>query len=239
MRGGTVVNKVLNPNELRFYKKNGYLKIENVFSPEECNRVLEIAKQYMDKDFATRINLDRIDPVLFDVIRDQHIVKIVEAVQNSKIDAIMTGFGFKQAQTLSANQAWNPHQDNSYILSTQGGSINANLFLADSDPKNGGMYFYPGTHREPLLPSEPTPSNFDKFSGNNPGNTVQIPLGYKKIDITIGKGGLLLLHNHVIHGSYSNNSPTRSRPMFSITYCNKKATFAVGKFADRKRISVY
>ncbi|OGM99393.1 MAG: hypothetical protein A2817_03315 [Candidatus Yanofskybacteria bacterium RIFCSPHIGHO2_01_FULL_39_8b] len=226
----------------QFYDRNGYLAVP-VLEPKECDGLLRLLEKYADKDFSAEMNLDRKVPELKALMRDKRIVSIIRTLQNnSVIGTLISQILFKKAGTVYANQAWEPHQDNSYPQAPYGAMLTVNIFLEDADRENGCMYVCPRSHayNKELLPFVPTPSYKEKSSdnqdgsGSNPGNRVEIPPGYQKRDVIVKKGTLLVMHGHMIHGSYANTSTNRSRPLFSITYCNKNASFLKGKNAKRE-----
>jgi ectoine hydroxylase-related dioxygenase (phytanoyl-CoA dioxygenase family) len=225
----------LTQEEIRFYKDNGYLVVEGLFSPEECDRILEIAKSHADDRFSAILNLDRTVPAFRDVMKDPKIVRILETLQGGEVVGLMSQVLFKEAGSPYASQAWNPHQDNAYPQARDGAYITINLFLRDADPENGGLYIYPGSQREGTLPFEPTVSYREKV-GTNPGNSVKVPSQYKRVDLIVPKGGMFIMNSNLIHGSHPNGSAARSRPLFSISYLTRGEKFIPGNTAKREVI---
>lgn len=232
-RGAKV--RSLTQEEIRFYKDNGYLVVNGLFSSEECDRILEVCKARADEKFSAILNIDRELPAMREVMKEPRIVRILETLQGAEIVGLMSQILFKEAGSPYASQAWNPHQDNAYPQAKDGVYVTINLFLRDADPENGCMYIYPGSHREGTLPFEPTVSYREK-AGTNPGNPCKVPPQYKKVDLIIAKGGMLILNSNAIHGSYPNRSATRSRPLFSISYLTEGEKFIPGNTAKREVI---
>lgn len=236
---------VLSQDQINFYGTNGYLVVSDVVTRERCDELLAIFRKYADSSFAGIMNLDRGGHLIHEpdaravraVMTDPAIVAILETLQQSEIWVLQSMFLFKQAGSPYASQAWNPHQDNAYPQAAWGAYLTANIPFEDQDPENGGMYIYPGSHREPLLPHEEVRS-FHEEPGKNPGHRVLVPEGYEKVDLRLSKGSVLVLHGNVIHGSYPNHSPTRSRPMLLIPYIVKGAAFLPGQVAKRTPIPV-
>lgn len=225
----------LSEDQVSFFNENGYLVVDGLFSSQECDAMLKIFEQHADENYSAILNLDRLVPEIRAVMKDSRIVAILETLQNAEVVGLMSQILFKKAGSTYAAQAWNPHQDNAYPQARPGAYITINIFLADSDPENGGMYIYPGSHRESLLPFEPIKS-YREDPGTNPGNSVAVPKKYSKVDLRIQKGGMLIMHSHVIHGSYPNRSLLRSRTLFSISYITKGEHFIPGKSANRMTI---
>lgn len=230
----------ISKNDIAFYDIMGYLIVADILSSEECNNILRIYESHADENFSQILNLDR-ERVreIRDLMRHPGIVSTLDRLQRWEVDAIQSIILFKRAGSRYSTQAWNPHQDNSYPQGPYPSYITANIFLADADRKNGCMYLYPGSHREPLLPFVETLS-YKEPVGTNPGNKVEVPEEYldKKVDLAIKKGSMLVLNGHLIHGSYPNNSK-RSRPLCSISYITKGVEFILGKNAKRMRIDVH
>jgi ectoine hydroxylase-related dioxygenase (phytanoyl-CoA dioxygenase family) len=230
-------DKVLTEEQVGFYSENGYLVVDAVLAPDGSDRLLSTFEKYADKDYSAILNLDRKVPEVRDMMKNLRIVGIMETLQNAEVVGLMSQVLFKKAGSLYASQAWNPHQDNAYPQAKCGAYITVNIFLMDADPGNGGMYIFPGSHKEPLLPFEATKSYREK-PGTNPGNTCAVPDKYNKVDLRIKKGGMLVLHGNVIHGSYPNKSVDRSRPLYSISYITKGEDFISGKNANRMVIDL-
>ncbi len=75
--------------------------------------------------------------------------------------------------------------------------------------------------------------------GTNPGNIVEVPDTYSKVDLRVKRGDMLVLNSCVIHGSYPNESQDRSRPFFSASYISQGASFVPGKNANRVAIPLH
>lgn len=224
------------PELAQFYRDNGYLVVEGLFSAEECDLMFREFEKHADADYSAIANLDRQVPEIRNIMRKRRVVELLEYLQErGEIVGLMSQMLFKKTGTQYASQSWNPHQDNSYPQAAAGVYITVNIFLQDADLENGCMYIYPGSHIEGLLPFKPTISIHEP-KGTNPGNTVDVPDCYKKADLIIKKGDMLVLHGNLIHGSYPNVSKTRSRPLFSISYISKGETFIPGRNANRMEI---
>lgn len=239
---------VLPQEEINFYRRNGYLIVEGVLSEGECDHLYTVLKKYADENFSAILNLDRgllgqtrVDPadaaLVRGVMAHPRAVAILDTLQGAEVVALMSQVLFKEAASGYAEQAWNPHQDNSYPRARHGAYITTNFFLADADPENGSLYIFPGSHQEGLLACVPTIS-YHEIPGTNPGNTVQVPEKYPKVDLYFKKGSMLVLHGDVVHGSYPNRS-ARSRPLLSVSYITRGEDFIPGASANRMAIEVH
>ena len=221
-----------------FFFQNGFVVISNILSKENCDNLYSACAKHANEDFAAIHSIERDPPEgygvkeVWDVMCNRAIINILDTLKTSQVGVVGSQILFKKAGTRYADQAWNPHQDNSYPQTCRGAYTTTNIFLEDADPENGGLYIYPGSHREPLLPFVPTES-FREKKGANPGNTVEVPSKYKKVDLYVKKGDMLVLHGHCIHGSYLNKS-NRSRPLFSANYVPRGELFISGRNSKRK-----
>ncbi len=258
----------LSKEQKDFYYRNGYLVAPTVFSNEESGTILNILYMHANKDFAAILNPDRPEyliaqiaqdfpadyplgkrvdsiesavetaKIMRNIMKDSRIVSILETLQGKEVVGLQSQILFKQADSPYALQAWEPHQDNSYIKSN-GQYITTNLFLEDANKENGTLYFYPGSHKEGLFPIIERKS-YREPAGTNPGNIAQMPIDkYEKVDVNFKKGDLLVLHGDCVHGSYPNISKTRSRPLFSCSYITKGEEFFPGTTARRKVIPLH
>ena len=168
------------------------------------------------------------------------VVSIVEGLMKSEAYGLMTQMLFKEAGTKYASQAWTVHQDNAYHQNPNGATLTINIACKDADKETGTLYLFPGSHKEGILPFTERKS-FREDEGENPGNTLDLPKKYlkHKKDIIMKKGDMLILHGNCAHGSYSNTSRIRSRPLYSITYIKKGEKFLVGKNANRQEFLLY
>lgn len=240
-------NFALTPKQIESYNTNGYLAVENVFNKEECEQTVALFEKYALPDFRGIMNIERrqieyreyaktvgsvnitarievedadAEYVWENLIRSPIIVTTLDTLQNAETVQLQSMFLFKRAGTRYADQAWWPHQDGAYPQADYGMYITGNICFTDHDPSNGGIYIYPGSHKEPLLQYEPMKS-FHEKEGESPGHRVKISKEYEKVDLYLPQGSVLFLQGNVVHGSYSNVSPNRSRPMLLIPYGTK------------------
>ena len=232
------VNSPLSEEQVQFYGDNGYLVVENLLPLEECDRLMTIFEEYADEDYSAILNLDRSEPEIRQLMKRPEIVSRVEQLQGTEVVGLMSQMLFKKAGSRYAVQAWQPHQDNSYPQAEYGAYITTNIFFEDADSGNGGMFIFPGSHKEGLLPFAPVKS-YREDVGESPGNVVEPPNKYEKVDLVAGKGGMLVLNGCVVHGSYPNVSPERSRPLCQLIYIKRGVDFIPGKNANRTAIPLH
>jgi ectoine hydroxylase-related dioxygenase (phytanoyl-CoA dioxygenase family) len=183
---------------------------------QSCNLIFQKLELWQRIEFIQNAELSAqtFRSIMTDV-RVNHILQIIH--QGKNIAALCSQFLFKELGSKYQKEAWNPHQDNSYLNIKKGCAVNVQLMLSDSNKDNGSLYVYPGSNAEEILPFEQKISYGDA-AGNQPGNNCIIPSKYSKIDLEFKKGDLLFLHGNLIHGSYPNLSSV-SRPVFAWQTC--------------------
>src|SRR3989338_9323140 len=255
----------LTPEQIRLYDDKGYLVVENIFSSEECEDAIAIFERHArlagDIEFKGVMNLDRPEEwthvykpnekhvhqyVRHVLLKHPAIVTILEILQRTEPGGVVlmqSMFLYKKARSLYNEQAWNPHQDGIYHGSPVGGTLTANIVLTDPDKENGGMFIYPGSHKEGFLEPEKKKS-FHEGRGNRPGHDLsnhpifKEKYSGKEIDLIMKAGSVLFLHGCVIHGSYSNRSENRDRPMLLSPYKTQGLSFISGEKGKRMEIPI-
>ena len=253
-------------DHVNFYKENGYLILRNIFSRLEMKSLDNSIKKFVDKGWHNIMNPDRAEFIVSQSFEklyslknlnekvnfvlsaqktanlwrkfliDPRIKKIIEQLTHKKFNALMSHIIFKRANTKYAKMAWSPHQDNSYSQMSGDSLVTLNLFIHDSNKKNGGLYIYPKTHKLGLIGSVKKKSYHAKPS-QKPGNKVSINLNnFEKVDLSNKSGDLYIMNGNLIHGSYPNNSKKLSRHMISFVYGEKNKKFNSGITAQRQVI---
>lgn len=230
-------------DQIASYEESGYLIVPGVFDDDTCERIKAEAAGLADpRDAHVLLNLHRSKKFFLNLARHPVLVGIVVAVQRSRVVVLNDQFIFKWPGTTYAKQAWTPHQDIAYIDAPHGTYVQLHVFLSQSDRESGGLYYYPGSHREPILqyvyrPSWREPVDADGIT--RPGRTIQnIPSQYPRVDVVVPKGGICLQHGNVIHGSYPNLSRDRGRETYAIAYLNEGAPFQSGETSLKIRVPV-
>jgi len=250
---------MLTKEQIQKYHKDGYLVVGDIFDPEYTSAFLKAIRRHANKDFAAIINPDRPEVLMSlderpksdltieeieetshmcrDVISNKMTIAALKFLQENDIVYLSSQMIFKEAYSTYADQAWLPHQDNRYIDNENGAYITVNWFLKDSDPENGGIYVYPGTHKLPIL-AAPDKKSYREDPGDNPGRECAVPEEFKdkKTDIILAGGSVVFLHGNCIHGSYANNS-SRSRPWYSGCYITEGEYYNIGKSSKRIGVS--
>ena len=159
---------MLKDQQINFYRKNGYLVVQDIFTNEEAVTFNQFIRRHANKDFAAIVNPDRLEQLAeqdgrpksdirseeiketaaqsLQIMKNPKIVSILETLQEKKVVGLSTQFIFKEAHSAYSSQAWKPHQDSMYPGDKNGQYITSNWFLRGADVENGTIYVYPGSH---------------------------------------------------------------------------------------------
>ena len=213
----------ITPEQIQFYDDNGYVVVPDVFDAETCEQIKAEAARVAAEDYRVYLNIHRDLPFFMALAKDPGLIAMIKAVQRHKIVILNDQFLYKKAGTPYGRQSWSPHQDNAYVNAPAGAYMQMHIFLDAHDPENGGLYYYPGSQREDILPYEYVKSwgeQPDADGISRPGWKVNVPAQYRKVDVIAPKGAVGLQHGNVIHGSYANLTANRDRQQYSVAYLN-------------------
>lgn len=227
--------------QIREYDEKGYVIIPGVYSEEACDAIKKAAMEVAPADYAVYLNIHRNVPLFLQIARDPVVVALVKAVQRHRVMLTNDQFLYKVAGTPYAKQSWSPHQDNAYLKAPREAYMQFHIFLDRSEKENGGLYYYPGSHFEDILPYEYVQSWREKIDADGisrPGWKVETPPKYQRVDAVGPKGAICMQHGHVIHGSYPNLTADRSRCQYSMAFLNEGVPFSPGKGSVKIPVAV-
>ena len=223
---------VLTEQQVQFYDENGYVIIPAIFDEESCEIMAQAAETVAEEDYSVALNVHRKVDLFLEIMKNPVLVAMVEAVQRHRVVGLNSQFLYKKPGTPYARQTWNPHQDNAYVKAKYGAYMQLHVFVDQNDKENGGLFYYPGSQKEDLLPYEYVKSwkeEVEEDGFTRPGWKVVPPVQYKKVDAWGPKGGVCLQHGNVIHGSYPNLTSHRWRRQYSMAFLNEGEEFLKGQ----------
>ncbi len=227
---------MLTQAQIDFYNENGYLGVENVFSPEEVAELQRVTDEFVDKSRAVTEHtavfdlepghsaetprLRRLkDPIkhheVYDrALRHPKVLAIVSQLIGPGIRTNGNKLNMKYSQFGSPVE-W--HQDWSFYPHTNDDLLAVGVCIDPMTIENGALLVVPGSHKGPVLDHHHkergvfvgavTDEDFD------PSNAVPIVLG---------AGGISIHHVRALHGSAPNTSPNPRRLML-FQYCANDA----------------
>ena len=232
----------ITPEQVKFYDEFGYVIIPDLYNEEACETIKNVVEQFAEEDFSVILNIHRRVDLFYEIMRDPVLIAIMKTIQRHKVVMLNDQFLFKKPQTVYGKQSWNPHQDNAYVRAPRGAYTQLHIFLDKSEKENGGLFYYPGSHNEDILPYEYVKSwkeDLDERGISHPGWKInEIPPQYERIDVTGPKGGICIQHGNLVHGSYPNLTQDRSREQLSLAYLNEGAVYQEGSASTKIPIAV-
>ena len=206
------------------YKNKGYVVIPDIFTPKECDEIISWITPHTNKEFQWLYNLELKEPKMISLVKDDRIIKIAKSILGEDIIIYGSQIIFKKPGTVYAEESYMPHQDNAYHLVEKGSSISVMLALEDINKTNGGLFIYPKSHNEDVLPY--TPKETDPLKKGK--EIVNIPSKYKKVFLSLKKGDIYVQHDNLIHGSVENKS-NRWRPIVDVLFTKKGYSYHMGE----------
>lgn len=226
---------------LASYLKQGFHVEPDVLTASECDTILLASQNlpsYRDGTLVPVINPHKLEPICLETLKNPTIVAIAEKLVSGKVNGLQTQFFFGRPGT----PGFTMHQDNSYVQSKQDAFASAWVALTDVSPENGGLVAYPGSHLEPLLPTElvEQPDNFGQDPNANRQQVIwPADRQYEPVDVYVKKGGVVFIHGHVVHKSHNNSTVDRFRQALLMLYVRKGEPFRSGYGNKRAEIEVY
>ena len=223
---------------LRLYNERGYHIEPDVFSPDECTRLIAAGKELAakgDGNFRPLMSPHRDDVLFLRTMADKRLTTIMQSFCGGAVYGLQSELFFGCPGT----PGFAPHQDNFFVEAPDNAFASAWTALVDVSPANGGLVIYPGSHRHGVLPVE-------KLSGpaspNQDPNAVAqrciLPEGHAEgVDLYLTRGSVIFLHSLVVHSSHDNRSDTWRHALLN-TYIRQGASFRAGNYARRSPIDL-
>ncbi len=213
------MNKTVSAEDRQFYEENGYVVLREWLSTEAAKRInQEFHKLWIDLIREGTIAQDEERPLesVFPRLRDYHLTRpdIASAVLTEDIFgaaeallgeiplAISTSYYFKGPGTRGLPA----HQDNYSVGAAPVSTCSLWISLSVSQPRNGGLFVVPGSHKLGLREPEPIEESDVEY-----GEKLSVPEGFEKLALETNPGDVVALHGNVMHGSYANVTKNRFR----------------------------
>jgi ectoine hydroxylase-related dioxygenase (phytanoyl-CoA dioxygenase family) len=220
------------------FRKAGFL-VERRLVPEDvCDGLLAVAAtrpSAISGSYAP-IPMPHFDhPTFLAFMRFAPIVEIVEQVVGGRA----SGLGGEFFYMPPGAPGFSPHQDNFYVQAPPDAFISVWTALCEVGSANGGLIFYPESHRLGALPIRK--GTMIDNPGQNPGaQAVEclLPSNIPAIDIRLEKGSVVFFHSELAHASHANRSE-RFRHSFLATYIRAGSPFRPGGAQQRREVSLH
>jgi len=222
---------------LAAYERVGYHVEGGLWTAAQCAALADVARTMVPPGPAPPVmNPHRAHPLFLAAMRHPPLRAVMEVLVGGRASGLQSQLFFVRPGT----PGFAAHQDNHYVEAAPDVFASAWTALEDVTEENGGLYVYPGSHVEPILPVEPVDG-----AGAHPGqaaNAVRqrtvVPSGYARTDLHMPAGTVVFIHGHLVHGSHDNRS-ARTRMALLMTYIRHGAPFRPGRSAGRSEVELY
>lgn len=229
----------LSVEELEFFRRNGYLKIENVFSQSECEALLadfarlerehgndgreEFVYEPNSDDLRSIFSPHKFSPLFDRLCREERILKRVEQILGSLAYLMHSRVNIKPA---FHGKAFDWHSDFETWHAEDGipapRIVTGWVMLTDNTEYNGPLFAIPGSHKTFIGCKGKTPKDNYKTSLRKQRFGVPSPETVKALydkggaAAITGKAGTIVFHEcNLLHASPDNISPRpRTNAMF-------------------------
>ncbi|MEQ4207415.1 phytanoyl-CoA dioxygenase family protein [Actinopolymorpha sp. B9G3] len=227
-----------------FWKENGYLVLEEVFSPAEVESLRGSADRLSARAEGLTQSTDRFilhtfgdgggAPIVQQIAephelggewmalaRDPRILDTVEMLIGPNIQLYYSMMMMKPARQGS-RAPW--HQDFAFFVHDRASLVACQVYLDDSTLENGCVRVVPGSHRDGLL------NHFhgDEFTEMVQGDTAEFDA--REVALPVKAGGVAFWHCMTLHSSHPNTSAFPRRAIV-FEYKDANARLLKGSFS--------
>jgi non-haem Fe2+, alpha-ketoglutarate-dependent halogenase len=218
----------LSSNQLKQYKKNGFVAPINIFTKEKAKEIreeIELIENKIPKELekSGRYNAHLISPQLDEVTHNSKILDAVQSLIGENILVCGTTLFIKNPNEKGFVSY---HQDAKYIGLEPLNWVTAWVAITDSNEKNGCMRMWPGSHKDNLRYHD---QKFDKGNLLTRGQTVGNVPKDKTKPLVLKAGQMSLHHPTVVHGSDLNKSNDRRIGFVIQSYIGTNVKQVIGK----------
>jgi len=219
----------------RQYSEQGYFCEPAVFSARECAALIDAGLSLpsaRDGNLLPVMNVHKIGGVFLDAMRKPALLGVMDRLVQGRANGLHSQFYF----TPPNRQGLGCHQDNYFAEAKPDAFASAWIALMDISVENGGLYVYPGSHREGQLPVRPVgDQRADKRQAVY--EEAVVPAHYPRVDPAIRQGTVVFLHGYVAHGSHSNRSASNRYALLN-TYIRAREHYRAGQTATREEFEL-
>jgi ectoine hydroxylase-related dioxygenase (phytanoyl-CoA dioxygenase family) len=214
--------KILSPQQVQGYRKEGYVASIRVMSKERAASVRQRIEEFEKSTGAPLSSLTNevyrhrshlLFKSLNELIRDERIVDAIEDLYGENLLVWFSSFFIKEPDDPSF-VSW--HQDSTYWGLSSPDVVTAWVALSESKRENGAMEVIPRSHLKDQLPHRNTFSRDNMLSR---GQEVAVDVDPKSaVTLELEPGEMSLHHVRLVHGSAPNHSKSERRIGFAIRY---------------------
>jgi ectoine hydroxylase-related dioxygenase (phytanoyl-CoA dioxygenase family) len=223
-----------------FYVENGFAMIEGLWTAQECDGIIQLAKSFPGRattDFRPLMQPQRTASEFLSAIRNRRVIRVVEHFLGCTASGLQIEFFFGHPGT----KGFARHQDNFYVEAGSQAFLSIWSAMTDVTPAMGGLVVYPGSHKFGRLPTRALAGDSGPNQDPNANNEEAVlpqSIAQEGLRVSIPRGAVVLLHADVVHSSLTNQSD-RFRYALLCTYLRKGTAFRPGRSAKREEIDLH
>jgi ectoine hydroxylase-related dioxygenase (phytanoyl-CoA dioxygenase family) len=220
---------MLTPTQVEFYRKYGYLAVENVLTPAQLDEARRVVDDFVERSRAVTAhdevfdlepdhtperphvrrlkNPVKIHPVFDGLMRSDPILDHIAPLIGEAIRYQGSKLNMKAAEGGSPVE-W--HQDYAFYPHTNDDLLAVGVALDDCTLENGCLLVLPGSHKGPILDHHQD----GVFVGAISPSRERVDLS-QAVPVEVRAGGVSIHHVRLLHGSAPNRS---ARPRRLLLY---------------------
>ncbi len=211
------------------WNKNGFIKLDAFFTHtfiDKINAAIDqgLNEKQVDFNFTNKKILFAYEklPILKEVINNQEIITILQELTGEEITP------FQSINFLMGSEQ-RAHSDSVHMATyPEGGLIAIWVALEEVDEENGGLFYYPCSHKMPYATNKRIGNSTGWLLSPNPNKNYENylekeleNLNYKKEVFTAKKGDMLVWHANLVHGGLPHLDKSRTRKSMVVHYFAK------------------
>jgi phytanoyl-CoA hydroxylase len=235
---------VLTESQVKLYREQGYLVVEDLISPEDCRRLIEHARDAVEGRVETRgqvwieeAALER--GLVTEANRFDHLFKIGHQMHRAtgpfqqyatvpRLVEVLTqliGPDVKCVQSMFIDKppgtgTGQPYHQDAWYLKTEPDTLMALwIALEDADEENGCLYVVPGSQNDPIHPVEEPD---DPMQAQIFRITAVGAKSRREAGVPLKAGSGVFFGGHVLHRSQNNRS-SRHRRAYVLHYASARS----------------
>lgn len=220
----------IGPEQIAFYRENGYLSVRRAFGPDEVQAALdgivsllmgekpdfdsvvfEASARERLKDLGPQERMDSVrklgefenhEPRLRALSQHPAMLAIIKTLLHDRTPEMFQDMALLKPPRIGREKPW--HQDHAYFdypLDTP--VVGVWIALDEAKVENGCMHILPGRHQGPII-------HFKRRDWQICDNEI---MGTKSVAVPLPPGGALFFDGKLPHGTPHNTSPDRRRAL--------------------------
>lgn len=222
-----IVDKLVTPDNVKFYQDYGYLIAPELISAEEIlalkadttkifsgeygtvEGMLPVSDNETDTDILKKYVAihfpHKISPVIKEFLSQKNIVEVLTKTVSPNVKCMQSMLFVKGPG--KAGQAW--HQDEFYIPTRDKSLVGVWIAIDDASVENGCLWIVPGSHKPGYIMPR-VPSNSGEYADVD---TIDVSSYNKEeiVPVPVNSGGVVFFNGYLLHSSLRNKATNNFR----------------------------